>query len=100
MQLKLTKEYKEVFLKIRELINEVDPIGLIALSAPEDEYDLEIGDIIIKLKSCSDESEVTEMVFDVFKKWFGNDNAGDYSLYQPIGQQLCQLKKLYVWLNN
>lgn len=69
-----------------------------SFSAPKDEYDPEIGEIIIKLKSCLDESETTEMVFEVFKKWFGN--VGDYSLYQPIGQQLFQLKKLYVWLSN
>ena len=58
------------FLAVRALVNAEDPVRLIALDCPEDEYDAEIEDLV-KWRT-----EVTaEQVAEVFLRWFGEDGA-------------------------
>lgn len=61
------------FLDVRDLINTEDPIGLIAMGAPEDEYDPEIEDLIKWREPVS-----SEAVAEVFLRWFGS-GVGDLS---------------------
>lgn len=52
---------------VRAVVNEQDPIGLLELGAPEDEYDPEVGDLA--------ELEVpitAQEVIGVFLRWFGS----------------------------
>jgi hypothetical protein len=56
------------FLAARSVVNEVDPIGLIGMGAPADEYDPEIEDLI-KWR----EPVTPERVAEVFLRWFGED---------------------------
>ena len=60
----------EHFLRAREVINREDPIGLLALGAPEDEYDPEVRDLM------SRPTPVTRArVREVFLMWFGEDTG-------------------------
>jgi hypothetical protein len=58
------------FLAVRALVNAEDPMQLIALDCPEDEYDPEIEDLV-KWRT-----DVTaEQVAEVFLRWFGEGGA-------------------------
>lgn len=98
MRSKLKREYQEIFLEIRKIMNDADPAGLIALSAPEDEYDPEVGEILVRLGSCNSEKEVVLMFADVLKKWFSDDICLDDSGCKLIAEQLFRLKSKYSFL--
>lgn len=59
------------FLAVRAVVNNEDPVGLIAMGAPDDEYEPEIEDLI-KWR----EPATPEAVGEVFLRWFGS-GAGD-----------------------
>ncbi len=58
------------FLAARTVVNEVDPVGLIAIGAPDDEYDAEVADLI-KWR----EPVTPEQVAEVFIRWFGSESG-------------------------
>ena len=60
----------EYFLRARAVVNAEDPIGLLAMGAPEDEYDPEVRDLL------SRSTAVTQArVREVFLAWFGTDSG-------------------------
>lgn len=76
------KAYREALAAVREVINRIDPIGLIEMGAPEDEYDPEAADLV-RLVMRSDAFGEAE-VDAVWRRWFGDDyatasNAGSLS---------------------
>jgi hypothetical protein len=54
------------FLAVRTVVNREDPVGLLCLGAPEDEYDPEVADLIKWRKAVT-----AEQVSSVFLRWFG-----------------------------
>jgi DNA-binding transcriptional ArsR family regulator len=65
--------------KIRELVNAWDPIGLIALEAPEDEYDPEVRAIYRVLRSGKGQSaeELSRRIAAILKEFFGAKLVGE-----------------------
>jgi hypothetical protein len=59
------------FLAARTVVNDVDPVGLIEMGAPDDEYDPEIEDLI-KWR----DRVTPERVAEVFIRWFGPESGG------------------------
>lgn len=57
-----------LFLAARAVVSAEDPVGLLALDAPEDEYDPEVRDLV-KWRG----PVTSERVIDVFVHWFGKD---------------------------
>ncbi|ATW24576.1 hypothetical protein [Candidatus Formimonas warabiya] len=80
--------YLREFLRIREAVNSVDPIGLINGGAPVDEYDPEVRDILIVIPNAKTQQELAEMIYKVFVKWFGNDTTGPIVLYNQIASRI------------
>ncbi len=58
------------FLAARTVVNEVDPVGLIDMGSPDDEYDPEVEDLI-KWR----EPVTPERVAEVFIRWFGPETG-------------------------
>jgi hypothetical protein len=63
-------ERSAYFLAVRAVVNREDPVGLIHLGAPEDEYDPEVADLIKWRKAVT-----AEDVGAVFVRWFGGSGA-------------------------
>lgn len=57
-------------LAARTVVIEVDPIGLIDMGAPDDEYDAEVEDLINWRKPVT-----PERVAEVFIRWFGQESG-------------------------
>ena len=83
------EKYQLAFLKATEVINEIDPMGLIEFCGPE-EYDIGVGDILSRLGNCNTADDVSRMVIDVFTHWF--DDPGDLEKYKNVGEKLILLK--------
>lgn len=52
---------------VSRIINEWDPIGLLAGGAPSNEYDIEIKDICKKITMTSTDTELSMIIFESFK---------------------------------
>ncbi len=90
MEYYFRENYKDAFLKVREVVNEIDPYTLLELCGPE-EYDIEVEDMLSQLKNCNSPEDALQMTIDVFTKWF--DDAGPLEVYQGVGEKLMALKK-------
>jgi hypothetical protein len=71
--------YAEAVTAVRELVNRIDPMGLIAVGAPVDEYDNEVSDLV-RLVMRRDRIGA-EHVDAIWRRWFGDsyasvDNSG------------------------
>lgn len=75
------KNYKILFIKIKEIINEFDPINLLKQGMPGDEYEGEIQSIVGGLSKCNDIPQVQLLIFSIFKDSFGANSAGSIDLY-------------------
>lgn len=54
------------FLAVRDVVNKVDPVGLLALGAPGDEYDAEVEELVRWQQPATPGA-----VAEVFLRWFG-----------------------------
>ncbi len=68
-----------LFLAARAVVNAEDPIGLLAIDAPEDEYDPEVSDLV-KWRTALTADDVNA----VFVRWFG----GDYRLSEDMARRI------------
>lgn len=78
---------------LREIFNEVDPIGLIDFDIPEslNEYNLEIREILQEDISRLDKQQLGQKIYAVFVKFFNKELAGTEDVYVSIAHQfLCK----------
>jgi len=66
----LVVELSAYFLAARAVVNREDPVGLLSMGAPEDEYDPEVKDLVRWRKPVT-----AERVGAVFLQWFGESGA-------------------------
>lgn len=65
-----------------------DPMQLIAIGAPDDEYDPEISTILPRLKEAKSSLDVMRIVHEEFVHWFGDDMAGALSVYEAMSIEI------------
>ncbi len=58
---------------ITRIINDWDPIDLLACGCPEDEYKFEIEEIEEAMRSNLSQEELANEIFDIFTVSFGRD---------------------------
>lgn len=55
----------------KKIVDEWDPIGLLAMGCPDDEYSPEIVDIVKLLPQMQSVEELASGIREVFLEWFG-----------------------------
>lgn len=70
----LKEKYKSIFASIRDIIIRYDPMDLIKAGAPVDEYDMEVGKILPRLKECLDVDDVNSVMIEIFRDCFNETN--------------------------
>lgn len=75
--------------KLMELINEWDPIGLIMMSAPQDEYAPEVDRIFEKLEQGMSVEEVFKLIDNTFHYYFNNNSLS--RIYETDSKTLLEL---------
>lgn len=63
--------------KIKRIVNDVDPKGLIKIGAPDDEYHGEVMMIFTNWKEGLSVEELAQVVREIFIKQFGNSRQLD-----------------------
>lgn len=59
-----------LYSRITKILSEHDPMDLVVMGAPKDEYSSEAEEIAQKLPSCRSVAEVNEIVYSTFVKSF------------------------------
>ncbi|MFJ7729317.1 DUF1871 family protein [Neobacillus sp. NPDC097160] len=81
----LKEKYNELFNLVKKSVNYWDPIGLLP-SAPDDEYDMEIGRIVALLGKVDSINTLAEGIDEIFTKAFDWSFTKEECL--PIAQKI------------
>jgi hypothetical protein len=74
--------YRILVSAVEHAINEADPIGLLDIGAPSDEYSPEIGTILPRPAGVQGVSGVTNVLHEEFVRWFDQGIAGPSEAYE------------------
>jgi hypothetical protein len=86
----LKEKYQWLFDDVSSLLFRHDPIG-INFETNVDEYEVEVGTILPRLRSCHSEDEVCRVVHEEFVRWFDTDIAGPREHYLKIATEVWAL---------
>ncbi len=82
--------------ELNEIVRQHDPVGLIAMGAPADEYESEVGTIAPRLRSAHDAQETTRIVYEEFLHWFGDEStSGPETAYVALGEAIWNATRKY-----
>ncbi len=84
----LKQAYGELYAEVSRLVREADPIRLIAIGAPDDEYDTEVSTILPRLYEATSASDVHRIVHEEFVRWFDADIAGPPEIYAAVSEEI------------
>ena len=84
---RLKAQYRELFDEVAALLFRHDPVG-INFKTNTDEYELEAGTILPRLRSCSSPEDVCRVVHEEFVHWFGVDGAPSQGHYAMIAKEI------------
>ena len=83
---------KQLFACVKRAVNAADPIAILRIGAPDDEYDPEIDEITHRLTECRTQAQTRATVHRVFVKWFGAGVAGPRGDYRKLATVLHALR--------
>lgn len=69
-------------------INDADPIGLLAIGAPEDEYSPEVHTIVPRVSRAASPAEVRQILHEEFVRWFDPSIAGSEDVYEAPARRI------------
>ena len=87
-QVSLKAAYGALYTEVSRLLREADPIRLIAIGAPEDEYDVEVRTILPRLNEAKSPDDVQRIVHEEFAHWFGAETAGSAAQYTDVSNNI------------
>ena len=84
----LQETYGMLYSEVSRLLREADPIRLIVMGAPDDEYDPEVSTILPRLREADSTADVQRIVYEEFAQWFGADLAGPATDYEDVSKKI------------
>ena len=82
--------YQHLAAVVGRAIDEADPIRLLEIGAPGDEYAPEIGTILPRLATVEHLEDVTTVLHEEFLRWFGHGVAGPRDAYEAPARRICE----------
>ena len=80
--------------KIKEILVQHDPAGVMSDDDNPDEYDAEANEILDLLRRNLTQEDIQEEVYKVFVRHFNEKIAGEKRRYEPIAQELIRVLRL------
>ena len=84
----MNTRYQALVAAVERGINEADPIGLLEMGAPTDEYAPEIGTIVSRISNAQQLDDVTDLLHEEFLRWFGDGTAGPRDAYEAPARRI------------
>ena len=82
------------FSELRTIINRHDPIGLLDIGAPGDEYEAEVKTIIVQLDHDMTEQQIHDLIYHEFLRWFEDEStAGPKEAYKELATDIHEWMK-------
>lgn len=75
---------------VKEAIDQADPIGLLEIGCPGDEYDPEIDRVLAHVLEYSDPGGLGERIHQVFIEMFDERIAGPLEVYDRIARRIVE----------
>ena len=83
--------YGTLYTEVSRLLREADPILLIDIGTPDDEYDLEVSTILPRLRQAKSPEDVQRIVHEEFIHWFGAETAGPATHYAGVSDNIWEV---------
>jgi hypothetical protein len=83
--------FRDVYNDARKIINRHDPVGLIRIGAPDDEYEAEVGTILPRLQGARSSQDVQQIVHEEFRRWFGSSARWSTVDYEVMAREIWEL---------
>jgi hypothetical protein len=80
----LKATHGRLYTEVSRLLREADPIRLITIGAPDDEYDPEVSTILPRLCETHSATDVGKIIHEEFVHWFDADIAEPISHYAEV----------------
>jgi hypothetical protein len=85
----MKRDYATLFAEVRAILNRHDPVGLIRMGMPEDEYEPEVGTILPRLREAAGPQDVQRVLHEEFQHWFGSDTSMfGYEEFAPAASEV------------
>ena len=84
---KRNRFYTTLVKGIQAVIDRHDPMGLLAMDAPSDEYEPLARAIVLGVRQCSTAEQWRDVVFEAFLRSFG-DSAGSKEHYSVMAEDI------------
>jgi len=84
----LNNRYPGLYKTVYAVIEDLDPSGLAGF---EDEYSLEVYDIIYNLKDCKTPADIRNMTIYIFEHWLGSGE--NVKKHGPFEDRLWEIRK-------
>jgi hypothetical protein len=91
----LTAAYGALYTEVSRLVREADPIRLIAIGTPDDEYDPEVSTILPRLREAKSPDDVQRIVHEEFVHWFTVEIAGSAADYADVSQKIWEVRNKF-----
>lgn len=78
--------------EVRRIVNKHDPIGLLKIGCPSDEYDPEIRKIMPLLMKATSREEFHDVVYHIFVQMFDKKTAGQRKKYGKLSKDIYELR--------
>ena len=88
--------YGDLYTDVSRLMRESDPIRLIAIGAPEDEYDVELRTILPRLREAKSPDDVQRIVHEEFAHWFSAEIAGPAEQYADVSKKIWEARNKFL----
>ncbi len=78
----------EVRERMREIMNRYDPLRLLKMGAPDDEYVPEIKRIIPRLRRITTVDQLQDIIYKTFVEMFDEQMAGPKEDYRRLSEEI------------
>ena len=75
---------------VKQAIDQADPIGLLAIGCPDDEYDSEINQVLTYVTAYADPASLGQRIHQTFIKMFDERIAGPPEVHHHIARQILE----------
>src|SRR5262245_65084532 len=82
--------YRQLFVAVGKAIDDHDPIRLLKIGAPGDEYSVELDTVVPLVARSRAAGEVIDVLHIEFSRRFGESVAGPRDAYVPLGTKIWQ----------
>ena len=95
-RISLERSHPQLYQDLIDLLARHDPIGLIAIGCPRDEYNPEASTILARLEEADSVEHLQRIIYEEFVSWFFEEIAGTYSDYEDLSREAWEMAQEFL----